>query len=566
MKRRSLLLLGAAACLPIPVAVLGRGGAALAQGTGAAGPVPVAVGLSGIADWEAAQPFIDVFRHSREWMGRRPDEFVSHTHAQLAEGGHLDEGGWPVSIPDDATSVGTVILCDLAADDTSLSGHYRMTWDGAATVAINGTCTNVTQGEGWAEFDYETSDSGIVVVDLSDLAPGNPARNFRCIHASLQAAHDDGQIFRPVWLDLIRSFGVIRFMDWMATNNSTVSDWSDRPTLTSATWTFGVPVEVMVTLANDLGVDPWFCFPHLATDDYITRFASYVRDNLDPGLRAYYEYSNEVWNFQFEQCHWALQQAEALWPGQGDGWMQVYGGKSADMAVLLDAVYGCDASRYRKVITAHTAWIDLNHSALDAPLWVAAETGRQPPKTHFDAYAVTGYFDGGLGRPANVPLIQSWREMGEPQAFALMAEQVLDGRHVSGEEAGTTMDGLQAMWEAQKAIADDAGLALVMYEGGSHVTPDHDALEADPGLLNFYTRFHYSDQMGQLYTQALTRFAEAGGEFFNVFVEVAGPGRAGFWGARRHVMDDNPRWNAIIDYNATTTRQARPVEAEASCP
>ncbi|TJZ90835.1 hypothetical protein FA743_13065 [Paracoccus gahaiensis] len=549
MNRRSVLLLTLASYLQSSVAFARTSGTALQGGADPVRRPFVAAGLSGIADWQAAQPFIDVMRQSREWMARSPSEFVSHTNQQLREAGHLDADGWPVSIPEGATSVGTIILCDLSADDTSLNGHYRMTWQGTGTVVLNGTATNIRQGENSAEFDYVTSDTGIVSIDITQQDAADPVRNFVCVHEDLQAAHDAGEVFRPVWMELLQDFRLIRFMDWMGTNNSTLSDWEDRPKPSSATWTLGAPVEVMVMLANRLGIDPWFCMPHLATPDYITRFATYVHDNLDPSLTAHYEYSNEVWNFQFEQTQWALQQAEALWPGQGDGWMQFYGGKSVEMALLLDAVYADAPERYRKVITAHTAWIDLNHAALDAPNWVEGGQDRRPPKEHFDAYAVTGYFDGGLGRAANVELVQSWRDQGDEAAFALMSEQMMEGRHVQGDEAGTTMVALRDMWDAQKKIADESGLALVMYEGGSHIVPDHAALEADPTLLDFFARFHYSPEMGRIYTHALDSFAEAGGEFFNIFVAVSGPGRWGFWGARRHVLDDNPRWRAIVDHD-----------------
>lgn len=545
MKRRSVLMLGAAFGLQAAI-----GMPLTARAATRTEPGGIAVGLSGISDWGASQPFIDVMRQSREWMGRSEAEFVSHTNAQLREGGHLDADGWPISIPDGSTAVGTIILCDLSADDISVNGHYRMTWDGTGDVRINGTGTNVTTGPGWAEFDYVASDTGIVAIDIVRQDAADPARNFRCIHQDLQAEYDAGQIFRPEWLALIGGFRVIRFMDWMATNDSTLSEWDDRPRLTSATWTLGVPVEVMVALANQLGIDPWFCFPHLATDDHITRFATLVRDSLDPGLTAWYEFSNEVWNFQFGQTQWALQQAEAQWPGQGDGWMQYYGGRAAEMAVLLDAVYADAPDRLRKVITAHTAWIDLNHAMLDAPLWVADGPDRQAPKTHFDAYAVTGYFDGGIGRPANLSLIRSWRDMGDARAFDLMAEQVADGRHVAGDEGGTTIATLEEVWAAQHAIAREAGLSLVMYEGGSHIVPDRAAIDADPELFDFIERFHYSDQMGVLYRRAIDGFGAAGGAFFNAFVEVSGPGPAGFWGARRHVGDDNPRWRAIADSRA----------------
>lgn len=557
MRRRSLLrlALGAPALLLGAGAVLGRGALAAPQtalqtagGSGAAAGglrLPVGVGLSGISDWGASQPFIDVFRHSREWNARSETAFTSHDYATLRAGGYLDADGWPLRLPEGARSIGTIILCDLAATDTSLNGRYRMTWRGRATVRITGTATGLRQGEGWAEFDYVASDKGIVLIDLSDLDPADPPRDFVCVHRDLQAAHEAGQLFRPDWLALLPGFEVLRFMDWMATNNSRLSDWADRPTAASASWTHGVPVEVMVRMANELGIDPWFCLPHLATEDYVTRFATHVRDNLAPGLVAHYEYSNEVWNFQFDQTQWALAEAEARWPGQGDGWMQLYGARTAWMAQLLDAVHGGAGDRHRVVLGVHTAWFDLNHAALDAPLWVAEDPDRRPPKAHAHLYAVTGYFDGGLGRPANVAQVQAWRAEGDDAAFARMAEQMRDARHIPGEEGGSTLAVLDEAWRIHKGMADDAGLALVMYEGGSHIVPDPAAIDADPGLFAFYERFQYSQAMADLYTEARQGFADAGGAYFNVFVEVARPGRHGFWGARRHVGDDNPRWRAI---------------------
>ena len=71
-----------------------------------------------------------------------------------------------------------------------------------------------------------------------------------------------------------------------------------------------------MALANDLQADPWFTLPHLADDDLVRTYAEIVRDGLDPGLRAHVEFSNEIWNWQFAQAHWA--EAQGTGPlGQG---------------------------------------------------------------------------------------------------------------------------------------------------------------------------------------------------------------------------------------------------------
>ncbi|MGR3247975.1 MAG: hypothetical protein ACU0DH_08700 [Paracoccus sp. (in: a-proteobacteria)] len=511
-------------------------------------PGSVAFGLNGIADWGASQPFIDVMKASREWQGRSPSAFTSHSYDVLRAGGHLDADGHPFRIPSDADRVGTIILCEMAEDDTSLNGRYRLTFTGEGDLHVHGA-QNVTLGPDFVEFDFTAQGGNLIALEITRFDGANPIKLGPCINLKHRAAFEAGEIFRPEWLALIKGFRLFRFMDWQGTNNSLLSAWADRPTPSSATWTLGVPVEIMVELCNKLGVDGWFCFPHLATDDYITRFAQYVRRNLLSGLKAHYEYSNEVWNFQFEQAQWAIRQGERLWPdyiGQ-DGWMQFYGGRAAEMASLLDKAYA-GATGYCKVITTHTAWRGLEDGILNAPRWVAMRPGRQAPKHYFDAYAVTGYFGHSLSHQEGTERVQGWRRQGDAAAISQM-RTALEGE----------ISNLQDVWRYQKGVADAAGLDLVMYEGGSHIVPHHPVVDADDTLLPFLERFHYSDDMAALYTRAMAGFRDAGGEFFNAFVEVSRPGRYGFWGARRHTLDDNPRWQAIVTFNgANLERQPKP--------
>ena len=117
-------------------------------------------------------------------------------------------------------------------------------------------------------------------------------------------------------------------MDWAVTNGSLEQEWGGRKrpgfyTMVGAsgdpegTWgpppsafdyrfAGGVTIEVMVQLANMLGVAPWLCIPHRASDEYIAEYARLVRANLDPRLPVYLEYSNELWNWGFVQSQWML--------------------------------------------------------------------------------------------------------------------------------------------------------------------------------------------------------------------------------------------------------------------
>ena len=68
-------------------------------------------------------------------------------------------------------------------------------------------------------------------------------------------------------------------MDWAATNNSKVVNWSDRATPTSPSQAGGngVVLEYLIQLAKTLKIEPWFTLLAQSTDDCV-RHAVMVRD------------------------------------------------------------------------------------------------------------------------------------------------------------------------------------------------------------------------------------------------------------------------------------------------
>jgi hypothetical protein len=83
---------------------------------------------------------------------------------------------------------------------------------------------------------------------------------------------------------------------------------------------YGWPLEQQVALCNKLNCNGWFGIPHMADDDYVTQMATYIRDNLNSNLVAYYELSNEVWNGFWYETGYATTKA-ALYARNGlHGW------------------------------------------------------------------------------------------------------------------------------------------------------------------------------------------------------------------------------------------------------
>lgn len=185
-------------------------------------------------------------------------------------------------------------------------------------------------------------------------------------------------------------------MDWMKTNNSQEIKWENRPKITDATYSIkGVPLEVMVALGNRLNKDVWFNIPHQADDEYIREFAKLVKKTLNPNLKAYVEYSNEVWNKLFTQSEYARQQAKKRW-GDENAYLQWYGMRVAQMCDIWKTVFDKEKNRVICVISTHTAKKGTEKEILDCPLWV--KEGNKPCYQHqISAYAIAGYFGGVWG-------------------------------------------------------------------------------------------------------------------------------------------------------------------------
>jgi hypothetical protein len=534
-----------------------------------AGTNHVAIGLASVVDWSTQQPFLNIFKTARNWIGHKPGAWGGMTAQELRDGGYVDADGWPLRMPRELSSIGTLILTNIPEAAQSLAGRYVLRYTGKGIIEVGGRAKNVRYGKGEIRFSF-TPGPGSVDIRLQRINTSAPLRITSVVKEDMLRVYDRGQQFNPAWTTLLGSFRALRFMDWIEANNSTLAAWDARPMVNDHTYSTAVPIEVMIDLANTLEKDAWFNVPHLADDDFIRQFATLVKDRLDPKLKVYVEFSNEVWNWGFKQAAWADDSALDRW-GERDKWMQYYGLRASESARIWTDVFAEEAdARLINVIATHTGWMGLESEALEASLVVAE--GSPAPVTAFDAYAVTGYFSGGLGGAERDPMIKDWlaKSLVAAQegaaakglsgtaaetyvakhrydtATAFAARELRDGA-ISGDPGDTLSNLIGRFLPYHAEVARTHGLSLIMYEGGTHVV-GNGGRENDEELTAFFMHLNYTPEMGALYETLLQGWKAVGGQLFNAYLDVGAPTKWGSWGTLRHLDDTNPRWDALVNF------------------
>lgn len=506
----------------------------------------LAMNLAGVADWSTAQPFLNVAKTMRPLFGHMPGQWGGYSHDALRQDGYLDERGQPLKIPEGVSALASVFLTEMPAEMTSVVGRYRLTFSGSANVQLkNVRVLRQSGNEIW--FEFTPTGRNLVEFLIHKMDPNDPLRDLVIVHEKNIPLLEAGAIFNPDWIKLVRDLRVLRFMGWMKTNHSHVSTWDQRPRVEDFTYSQnGVPLPLMIALSNEIGADPWFTMPHLADDIYVQTFAKTVRDGLDPKLKAYVEYSNELWNFQFSQTKWAQAQASELWGrrAKGDAWMQYAGMRSAQVVDIWRKVYGDEApDRLVRVMGVHTAYLGLEHPFLEGKLWQGERSTL--PDQLFDAYAVTGYFYLPFGDEKYLSALRE--KIAATQSDPAGREVVYDGMALEVRN-GSLKKLLGEWWPYHAKVAESYGMDLIMYEGGTHIVAHGDAGK-DAQFNEALFEFNYSPQVQGLYLDLVAGWHKIGGRLFNGFEEVGKPRRSGSWGHLRHLDDRTGRWDILMAYN-----------------
>lgn len=476
--------------------------------------------LCGVNDWSDEMPFKNIFKLARPW-----NDWIQNGR----DGITFDADGYPINL--NGKTVQTLWARSTPCND--FKGNFLLLYDGEATIDISGDASSVVKTPGRISF---TKTTGLdLYMTISYTNPNNHVNNIRLIKSSYENDYLT-QPFTPQFISkIVDKFGTLRFMDWMDTNNSTVANWSDKTPESYYTYNSckpgGVPIEVMVKLCNQTKSSGWFNMPHQATDDYITKFAGYVKNNLDPSLKAYVEYSNECWNGQFEQEHYCSNQASKLGvSGGNDGF---YAKRTVEIMKLWESVYGGPSSRYVRVLSQQADWGNADRAKNS----LNYQFDSKKASYYIDALAIAPYFGGSISmeNPATIT---------ETKVLDLCESKIEND--------------VKTWITAHMNVINNAGtnynnkkLDLIAYEGGQHLSG-----YGNSAYTTLFTNANRNTRMGTLYTKYLNQWKSLGGKFFCVFSDVSAPGVYGMWGFLESMdatssakydailawMDNNPTW------------------------
>jgi hypothetical protein len=514
----------------------------------------LALGLANVNDWTTQLPFIDMAKFMRPWFASSEAQSGAMQYDALRAGGYLDANDWPTRIPDGMVRISTIWASVSASPEVTAprAGTYVLSYEGQGEISLGGAVRTLRQEPGRIEFENVGGGQFWLSIEKTDPnGTGDYIRDISIVRPEHQALHEAGAIFNPDWLGLVEDARQVRFEGWISTTNSTMSEWSDRPKATDATWSGGVPVEIMVRLANEIGADPWFSLPHLATDEYMREFATYVRDHLDPKLKAHVEFSNEVWNFVFSQAHWTGERSRAEWGV--DAPFEYHAKRATENALIWTEVFGAEAeTRLVKVLGTQAANLGVTERLLNPVAWALHEPDAYvSPATVFDAIAPASYFGGAeVSETALRKALLAAIDDPAVDETAFLLARLRDPSYLWSVPYAAKMLAQQA------EVADRFGLEMLAYEGGQHV--HHSAFipgltEAEVAkLTEFLGAFVRSEAMATLYRDLWAAWREIGDGPFMQFVDVTEPSRWGSWGLFAHLDDSTPRSELLSDLNAAT--------------
>ena len=334
--------------------------------------------------------------------------------------------------------------------------------------------------------------------------------------------------WNPQFLQDISIYRSLRFMDWDRTNNSERERWSQR-TARSNVRQNPVAYEWMIDLCNRVNAEMWVTIPHRTIRhtlgdqpaDYAVRLAVLIKTGVDlreidvhpllgklgtmtaddlvsaggvktceplkANLKLYLEYSNETWNGGFKQTQYCAD--EGLLKGlDTNRWTAAFR-YHAWAAIRLfragELVFGPDSPRLVKVLATQSAnpWIAGQHlSVMRDPKW-------NPWSIKANAIATAPY----IGHKVDGDALDAMEQLRES-----IRKTVPDcAKH--------------------REIADSAGLNLIAYEGGQHITKNAKLINRDPGMFKLYQE--YLREMSRYFTH------------FCHYAHVGMAGENGAWGA-----------------------------------
>ena len=491
-------------------------------------------------------PFVDLFRNSLPFEEAR--RWKHYTHGNVL----YDQDGWPTRL--NGGQVGTRFINKLPKG-TIPEGFYTVLFDGEGLIDYGNDASIYERFRGKDTIQIHAGKDNKLSATLfiRKSNPRNPLRNIRILMPGGICKNDpfkrvenynqcrNGQylsfernykqiIFNPDYLNFMKDFKVLRFMNMSGITRNPMKYWYEMPTMTQATWGSeregirGAPIQIMVALANKLHADPWFSMPHMASDEYVRQFASYVRDHLRPGLKAYVEYSNEVWNTQFiEQSQYVRNQGQALGldPDRDKAGQKFYSQRSVEIFNIWEQTFG-GLQRLVRVLSGWTSHDKITRTIL---------THRNAYKKT-DVFAIAPYVFGDYKKLKNARSVS--------QVFGI----------INNPSNPYSLQKVLGYIRKQANLTREFGVDLIAYEGGQGLVIPK-SQEGSHANKVIYAA-NRDQRMLQLYQNLLTGWKRAGGKTFVHFTAPQIYQKYGTFGTKEYItqpLHKAPKYRALLGFN-----------------
>jgi hypothetical protein len=471
---------------------------------------PLGMNLHGLGYGSTDWVFLDTMRMAGEWVSRKGELWGDGRVIPM------DPEGWVLSLAED--QIATTLAPTLGG------GEYHITWDGQGELRVDGSKAVLRREPG--HWVVDTAPYVQLMITIERVDPMRPIRNIRMIPARYATSYRD-HTFHPEFLAKLAPFSVIRFMDWSHIQGTTVSRWSERtnPDFFTQARESGVAYEHMIELSNTLHAEPWICVPHMADDDFFRQLARLLRERLDPDLKVWIEYSNEVWNDSpaFTQAAWARQKGlEMRLDSDANAARLKY--QALRSAALFDIfTKELGPTRVVRVMGSQVGFVWAHEVLLDHP----------KVKGKVDALAIAPYFGG---------------ELGDVEREGDLVRN--DTKWVLDQLEQKSLPEVRKWIRDSFGVAKKRGLQLVAYEGGQHLAA-HPAFHNNAKVNLVMDEANRSPRMKQLYLRLLDDWKAEGGQLFIPYSFAFEPGKWGRWGVleRMHqTRAEAPKYDALLTF------------------
>jgi hypothetical protein len=490
---------------------------------------PLGINTNEAMEIDASVPFIDLFRMSLPFHEARP---------WLTKGKvEYDKFGWPKKL--NGGQAGTRFIANMPQQSIPV-GAYTVLYKGKGKIKYGGNARLVRhypgkdiitlkghKGKITGTLIITESDPDNYIRDIQVIMPGGICKNdpFRHIRNPRRCtannpflayvAHAKDIVFNPDYLAFMKKFRVIRLMNMSGITRNNLALWSKRPTVEQSTWggkegRRGIPLEIMVKLANTIGIDPWFNLPHRANNEFVREYARYVSENLDPRLKAYVEYSNEAWNGIFSQTHYIQNMGVRLGLDKNKAYAgyKFFSKRSVEIFKIWEQEFN-GSNRIVRVMGGMATNVPLTHMLL----------GYEDAYKHVDSLAIAPYFHATQTEQKKIDSVDSVFEL------------------LRSPRNKYSIPNTIKIIQNQAKTAARYGVELIAYEGGQHLVAyrTHTMKE---GPNAFLIQANKDDRMSKLYYEFLEGWKKAGGKLFVAFSAPRSYDWIGSWGIKEYITQD----------------------------